>query len=117
MARGPRCRPYECEQLPVFETELLDIQQEGLAEEVIRFYEDTLIPQLACAPDGSSSPHPQIGWLKSESDPRHIVACKIDGELRGAWIIKRNQIYYPCAISVNAHNDSGYMQWSVLFMS
>lgn len=93
----PVVAPYEYEQLPVFETELLDLGVEGLAEEVIQFYEDTLIPQLACAPDGSSSPHPQLGWLMSLSEPRHVVVCKIDGTLRGAWIIKRNQIYYPCA--------------------
>lgn len=89
--------PYEYEELPVFETGLVDMSNESEIEEVIQFYVETLIPQLACAPNGEVSPHPQKGWVMSETPPRTIVTVRVDGELRGAWIVKANQIYYPCA--------------------
>jgi hypothetical protein len=93
----PIVAPYEYDAVPTFDTGLVDMQSESAIEEVIQFYVATLIPQLACAPDGALSPHPQEGWIKSESSPRTIVTCRVDGELRGAWIIKDNGIYYPCA--------------------
>lgn len=93
----PVVAPYEYESLPTFETGLFDQHEPGAIEEILKFYHDTLIPQLACAQDGSSTPWPQEGWLLSDGAERTVVVCRIDGELRGAWIIKRDQIYYPCA--------------------
>lgn len=93
----PIVAPDEYSELPVFETGLVDMSDESAIEEVIQFYVATLIPQLACSPDGSLSPHPQSGWLKSGEPPRTIVTCRVDGELRGAWIVKESGIYYPCA--------------------
>lgn len=95
----PVVAPYEYETLPEFETGLFDLSTEEAVCDLIKFYEDTLIPQLACSPDGTLSPHPQHSWLMSSdtNSPRTAVVCRIDGELRGAWIIKRDQIFYPCA--------------------
>lgn len=93
----PVIAPYEYATLLTFETGLVDMSDESAIEEVIQFYVATLIPQLACAPDGSLSPHPQPGWVRSQEPPRTIVTVRVDGEMRGAWIIKKNQIFYPCA--------------------
>lgn len=93
----PVVAPYEYDALPTFETGLVDMSDESAIEEVIQFYVATLIPQLACAPDGALSPHPQPGWLTSQSPPRQVVECRVDGVLRGTWVIKASGIYYPCA--------------------
>lgn len=95
----PVVAPYEYDALPTFETGLVDMSSESAIEEVIQFYVATLIPQLACAPDGALSPHPQVGWLTSSQQTKTIVTVRVDGELRGAWIIKDDtgQIFFPCA--------------------
>lgn len=89
--------PYEFPSLPTFETALLSASDEQAVDELLTFYHNTLIPQLACAPDGSLSPHPQKAWLMSGDAARVPVVSRVDGELVGAWIIKNNGIYYPCA--------------------
>ena len=93
----PVVAPYEYDALPTFETGLVDMSDESAIEEVIQFYVATLIPQLACAPDGALSPHPQPGWLTSQNPPRQVVECRVDGVLRGTWVVKDSGIYYPCA--------------------
>lgn len=92
----PVLAPYETEN-PSFETTLLDMSDETAIDELLEFYVEKLIPQLACSPDGSLSPHPQKGWLMSHQSPKVVVVCRAEGELRGAWILKEGQIYYPCA--------------------
>lgn len=93
----PVLAPYEIPNVPTFETAVVDSQDEELVDEILDFYQATLIPQLACSPDGSMSPHPQKGWLMSDGAPRVPVTCRVDSELVGAWIIRNNGIYYPCA--------------------
>lgn len=89
--------PYEYDEVPTFETGLLDASDEEAVDELLSFYQATLIPQLACAPDGSVSPHPQKGWLMSGQAERVPVTSRLNGELVGAWIIRNNGIYYPCS--------------------
>ena len=93
----PVVAPYEYEELPEFETKLLDPTNPEEVDAVVQFYKDTLIPQLACSPDGLLDPHPSSGWISSTGSPRTIVVSMVDDQLRGAWIIKDNGIYYPCA--------------------
>lgn len=93
----PVVAPHEYDQLPAFETGLIVMSDQEALREVETFYLNTLIPQLACAPDGSPSPHPQLGWLSSNNPPRSIVSCRVESVLVGAWVIKEGQIFYPCA--------------------
>lgn len=94
----PVLAPYETPDAPEFETGVVDPTDEEAVDEVLQFYVDALIPQLACAPDGSLSPHPQKGWVMSVQQPKTIVVCRDKGELQGAWIMKEDgQIFYPCA--------------------
>lgn len=93
----PVVAPYEFPTLPDFETGLMDSTDGEAVDELLEFYKTTLIPQLACAPDGSSSPHPQKGWVMSEGATRTPVTCRVNGELVGAWIIRNSGIYYPCS--------------------
>jgi hypothetical protein len=94
----PVLAPYETPDVPEFETGVVDPTDEEAVDEVLQFYIDSLIPQLACSPDGTLSPHPQKGWVMSTQQPKTIVVCRVDGQLQGAWIMKENgQIFYPCA--------------------
>lgn len=94
----PVLAPYETPGVPNFETSLVTDLDEAFVEELLAFYEATLIPQLACVPDGHLSPYPQKGWLISSQQKKSIVVCKVDGELRGVWVVKEDgQIFYPCA--------------------
>lgn len=93
----PVIAPYEYSSLPDFEPGLMDSSDEAAVDELLAFYKTTLIPQLACAPDGSASPHPQKGWLMSGESIRTPVTIRVNDELVGAWILRNNGIYYPCA--------------------
>jgi len=93
----PVLAPYETPGVPQFEMGLLDPTDEAAVDELLAFYDEALIPQLACVQDGSTDPHPQKGWVMSPGSPRTVVTCRVDGELRGAWIVKEEQIFYPCA--------------------
>lgn len=93
----PVLAPYEIPDIPRFDTSPVDAQDEEAIDELLEFYHATLIPQLACAPDGSASPHPQKGWLMSGESSRTPIVSRVDGELVGAWIIRNNGIYYPCS--------------------
>lgn len=80
-----------------FMGEILDLDDEDTVDIILDFYHETLIPQLACAPDGSSSAHPQKGWMMSPEPPRKAVVIYDEKGMRGVWILKEGQIYYPCA--------------------
>jgi hypothetical protein len=94
----PVLAPYQTPGVPIFETSLVTDLNDETLEEVFNFYQTTLIPQLACAPDGLTSPYPQEGWLKSSQQKKSFVVCRADGVLRGVWVVKENgEIFYPCA--------------------
>lgn len=94
----PVLAPYETPGVPDFETSLVPLLDEERVDEILTFYEATLIPQLACVPDGSLTPYPQRGWLLSPQQKKSVVVCKVGDELRGAWIVKDDgQIFYPCS--------------------
>lgn len=83
--------------------ELVDPADDDLLDEVLAFYRDALVPQLACSPDGTLEPWPQRSWVQSPEPPRVIVAVRDEtGVLRGCWILKDLGsdgacIYYPVA--------------------
>ncbi len=86
------------DKVPEFTSSLADPQDEQVLEELLEFYQTFLVPQLACTPDGSAPPIPGKVWLQNENPVRTAVIVRgPELELRGAWIIKDNGIYYPCA--------------------
>lgn len=93
----PVVAPYDYEVLPEFTSGLVDMSDEAAIDEVLQFYKDQLVPQLACDPTGTFTPHPQEGWVKSKDPQRVIVEVRADGVLCGAWILRDGQIYFPCA--------------------
>jgi hypothetical protein len=94
----PILAPYETPAVPTFETSLITDLDESIVDEILAFYKTTLIPQLACAPDGMNSPYPGKGWLMSSQQKKWFVICRADDVLRGVWVVKQDgQIFYPCA--------------------
>ena len=81
---------------PDFETSVLDVSDEVALAEVMDFYE-TLIPQLACAIDGSHNPTPSSSWILATDRERKVILVKADGQLHGVWVVREGQILYPCA--------------------
>lgn len=89
--------PYETPDAPEVEVSVLDLTDDEAVEELLQFYKDSLVPQMACAPDGSTSPYPQKGWLLSVQQPKLVVVARCDGALCGVCIYKAGQIFYPFA--------------------
>lgn len=79
-----------------FTGEVLDLTDEKNVDALLDFYKIILVPQLACATDGSHPAIPQKPWVTAEGRTA-IVVRDINGVMRGSWIIKNNGIYYPCA--------------------
>lgn len=67
----------------------------GELDEAETFYHETLVPQLACTPDGHYPPHPTRARLEQWT----VVGVRRDGELVGAWLVTDDgQLLYPCAV-------------------
>ena len=82
---------------PTLESSLLDLTVAENRAELLEFYQQMLVPQLACTPDGSHPPYPMESWLQIEPERTAVIVRGPELEFRGAWIIKENQIFYPCA--------------------
>lgn len=65
-------------------------------DELMSFYETSMLPQLVCRPDGGYLPFPTRKWVEAEG--REVVVVRdTTGALRGCWIIRDNGIFFPCA--------------------
>jgi hypothetical protein len=82
---------------PPLTSGLLDLTDADARQELLTFYREMLVPQLACTPDGSHPPYPMDAWLVSEPERTAVIVRGPELEMRGAWVIKENGIYYPCA--------------------
>lgn len=81
---------------PDFETSINETTDEN-ADEALDFYNRVLIPQLACAPDGSHPAIPKKEWIQRTDQERHIITVRDGEELHGLWIVREGQIMYPVA--------------------
>lgn len=81
---------------PEFTTDFVDTTDDNV-DEALDFYNRVLIPQLACAVDGSHPAIPSKSWLQRTDPARQIVTVRSDGVLHGVWIVRDGQIMYPVA--------------------
>lgn len=76
-------------------TEVLDVANDPeLLAEVLTFYRDYLVPELVCGqPDYPD--RPGEGWLCTQG--REVIGVRDeDGRLIGLWVLKEDQVYFPC---------------------
>lgn len=64
-----------------------------LADTLVIFYNEALVPELVCAPPGQTD-KPNPPWLIGP-DRKAVISRSAD-RIIGCWILKNSGIYYPC---------------------